>query len=657
MMRWMRDLPIYQKLVVLLLVASGTSLVITSGVLLLYEVSSFEQRKKQETRAQAELFSLNLEAPLMFDAQTETFETLRLLGSDPSIKIACVYRYDEHERLEKLYIWWTRDEPSDSSCPAWPRTGIHVEGDLLRLHQDVVAEQQVVGGLYLEYDLPSLAQRLSQYFLLAGAVLIALLLSSVLLSLVLQQVITGPILALSRAADRVTDAEDYTVRVEPPGNDEIGHLAKVFNRMLATVEQRDVALRQANSEQKRLQEQLVQAQKMESIGRLAGGVAHDFNNLLTVIVGCTDLAFSRLEEESSVRPLLSNIRNATTQATSLTNRLLAFARRQIIEPRVISLNDLVLEAEKMLRTLIGDDVELLAIPRRDLWSVKADPSQMMQVLVNLAVNARDAMPHGGKLTIETQNVVLGEAQVARHPEAKAGEYVLLRVNDTGMGMSEEVKAHLFEPFYTTKERGKGTGLGLAMCYGIVKQSGGYISFVSEPGRGTAFQVYLPRAIERPEKQRHDTHPVRLPVGNETLLVVEDNALVRSTTVELLKAQGYAVLEAAGGADAIRLVESTRQVIDLLVTDVVMPEMSGKDVALRLKAIRPEIRVLYVSGYTADEIIHRGALEGGISFLQKPYTSESLIRKVRSVLDQREESGLIDIARLGESATTPDLGHL
>ena len=646
MMRWFRDLPIYQKLVVTLFVTSGISLVLTSTAVLVYEVTSFKPRKKDEAKSQAELISRNLEASLAFDNLQEITETLGLLGRDPTLQFACVYRFNDLERVEELYTEWSRVEGGEANCPKQPRLWTQFQGDVLHLSQEILLEGQSLGTLYLQHHLPPLSQRLPQYGFMVLAILVALLLLSLLLALVLQRVFTRPILELAAAAGRVTESKDYSVQVEPRGHDEIGNLTTAFNRMLSTIEQREMALRQASTEQKRLQEQLIQAQKMESIGRLAGGVAHDFNNLLTVIVGCTDLAFSRMHDSQAISPLLANIRNATTQATNLTNRLLAFARRQIIEPRVISLNELVLDAEKMLRTLIGDDVELLAIPRADLWSVKADASQMMQVLVNLAVNGRDAMPQGGKLTIETSNLLLSEERASRHPEAGPGEYVVLKVADTGMGMSDEVKAHLFEPFYTTKERGKGTGLGLAMCYGIVKQSGGFITFTSEPGQGTAFQVFLPRATDEPETVRRDRRPAPLPAGQETLLVVEDNALVRSTTVELLRAQGYTVLEAAGGPDAVRLVQETEKVIDLLVTDVVMPEMSGKDVAIRLKELRPTIRVLYVSGYTADEIDHRGALEGGIAFLQKPYTSETLIRKVRSVLDVREESGIFEVGSGG-----------
>lgn len=632
-MGWLRNLPIYQKMIVIILVASCIALTATVGALLFYELTSFQPRQKAQARAQADLFSVNLRAPLLFDNLEETEEALQGLASNEAIVLACVYRYSDLERQETFYARWMRP-PLEAECPARLTHGVRFEGGLLHLSRPIEEDGNVLGRLYICFQLPSLGHRLLKYLLMVGAVFFALVSLATVLSLALRQTISGPLEELVEALNRVAREQDYSVRVEPQSGDEIGNLTLAFNAMLETIEQRETALRQATSEQKKLQEQLVQSQKMESIGRLAGGVAHDFNNLLTVIVGCTDLGFNRLPKDSPVRPLLLNIRNATAQATGLTNRLLAFARRQVNEPRVLDLNELVLEAEKMLRTLIGDDVELIAIPRNDLWFVRADQSQMMQVLVNLAVNARDAMPDGGQLTIETENRDLGRDEALEHPEARPGEYVMVSVSDTGEGIDKSVQNHLFEPFFTTKERGKGTGLGLAMCYGIVKQSGGFIDFESRLGHGTVFRVFVPRTREQPEPTRHPKELVQLPSGEETLMVVEDNALVRVTTVELLKAQGYTVFEAASGPDALRLLDDIPGSLDLLVTDVVMPEMNGKEVARQIQAQRPDIGILYVSGYTANEIIHRGALEGGIAFLQKPYTSEALIRKVRSVLDQR-----------------------
>ncbi len=647
----LRDLPIQRKMIVVILVASGVALAATAVAVLLFEVGSYRPRKAQEARTQAELFSVNLQASLIFDEAEDTAEELSKLASNEEIELACVY--DEGQNLFAAYrrdgadrgpiaaaggVTALQATESDQVLPCpegLPKQAGRFSNKRFELLQEVARDGRLLGYFYLRYQLPPLTARLPQYSVMFGAVLFALLMVSILLSQVLGRIISGPLLALADAARTVTEKKDYRVRVEPTGQDEIGQLTGAFNRMLSTIEQRDADLRRANEEQRKLQQQLLQAQKMESIGRLAGGVAHDFNNLLTVVVGCTDLALRRLTEEHAAYPLLDNIRQATSQATGLTQRLLAFARRQVIEARLICLNDLLSETEKMLRTLIGGDVILVAAPGADLWVVKADANQLMQVLVNLTVNGRDAMPDGGRLTIATSNVVLDAERASLEGALKPGEYVLLTVTDTGTGIPEEVQPHLFEPFFTTKEQGKGTGLGLAMCYGIVKQSGGLITFSTFPERGTQFRVYLPRAIGEVEPAAVPEGLSLKAPGRETLLVVEDNELVRGTTVSLLRGHGYEVLECASGADALRRVEEHDGHIHLLVTDVVMPGMGGMEVADRIRSLRPDIGVLFVSGYTADEIIHRETFEDGVAFLQKPYTADILIRRVRQVLEVAE----------------------
>ena len=650
-MTWVRDLPIQRKMIVVILVASGFALLATAAAVLLFEVSSYRPRKAEEAHTQAELFSINLQPSLLFDVPEDTVEEVDKLASNREIELACVY---DEER--SFYASYRRSEVAGKpkaatkgkvqtlaavseqnlQCPqAMPEQISRFSHQRLELVQEITREGRRLGFLYLSYELPPLTARLPQYSVMFGAVLFALLTVSMLLSQVLDRIISGPLLSLAQAAHAVTDEENYRVRVEPSGYDEIGQLTMAFNRMLSTIEQRDADLRQANEEQQKLQEQLLQAQKMESIGRLAGGVAHDFNNLLTVVVGCTDLALRRLPADHSVYPLLDNIRQATSQATGLTQRLLAFARRQVIEARLICLNDLLEETEKMLRTLTGSGIELEAAPHPELWLVKADASQLMQVLVNLTVNGRDAMPEGGRLTIETSNVELDAERARLEGASKPGEYVLLTVTDTGTGIPEEVQPHLFEPFFTTKEQGKGTGLGLAMCYGIVKQSGGVITFSTFPERGTQFRVYLPRALGEVALEAVARELPAATSGRETLLVVEDNALVRGTTVSLLRGHGYEVLESQSGEDALRCLTEHSGPVHLLVTDVVMPGMGGMEVAERVRVLRPEIGVLFVSGYTANEIIHQETFDGGVAFLQKPYTSDILIRRVRQVLEGRK----------------------
>ncbi|MBI3412410.1 MAG: PAS domain S-box protein [Planctomycetes bacterium] len=385
------------------------------------------------------------------------------------------------------------------------------------------------------------------------------------------------------------------------------------------------------TEHKRLEDQLRQSQKMEAVGRLAGGVAHDFNNLLTVITGYTELLLSELLPEDPWFAKIREIKFAADRAAGLTRQLLAFSRKQVLAPKALDLNALVTETQSMLRRLIGEDIELVSRLQPNLWQIHADPGQIHQVLLNLAVNARDAMPQGGRLTIATANARLEKPLPMGFLEAPPGPYVELSVSDTGSGMKQETLAHLFEPFYTTKEVGKGTGLGLATVYGIVKQSGGDILVRSEPGKGSSFSIYLPAAETAvPLSSERRLSEVRK--GLETILVVEDEAGVRSLTKCLLEMDGYQVLEAANGAEAILLCERFPDVIHLMATDVVMPQMSGRQLSDRLAPLRPDMKVLYISGYTEDAIVHHGVLDNGFAFLNKPFSKDGLSRKVREVLD-------------------------
>jgi PAS domain S-box-containing protein len=387
------------------------------------------------------------------------------------------------------------------------------------------------------------------------------------------------------------------------------------------------------TDRRKLEDQLRQAQKMEAVGRLAGGVAHDFNNLLTAILGYCNLMLDDIPHEDPLRPDLEEIQSAGERAAALTRQLLAFSRRQMLQPQVVDMNTIVQQLEKLLRRLISEDVELVTSLAADLMSVRVDPASVEQILVNLAVNARDAMPVGGRLTIETKNVELDEAYAIAHVTVKSGPYVMLAVSDTGQGMDELTRIRVFEPFFTTKEQGKGTGLGLATVYGMVKQSGGYIWVYSELGHGTTFKVYLPPAEQRvTTKAQHagrrhtdGTH------GWETVLLVEDEDAVRALAREVLRRHGYIVLEARHGVDAVRVAERHADDIHLMVTDVVMPHMSGCDLAQRLSTVRPRMKVLFMSGYTDHAVMHRD-LTPASAFIQKPFTPEVFARKVRTVLD-------------------------
>jgi PAS domain S-box-containing protein len=387
------------------------------------------------------------------------------------------------------------------------------------------------------------------------------------------------------------------------------------------------------TEHKQLEEQLRQSQKMEAIGRLAGGIAHDFNNLLTAIISYAELSLRCLPSESLVYHDIQGIHSAAQRAADLTRQLMAFARNQIIQPKVINLNHLIFNLDRMFRRLIGEDIERVTLTAPDLGLVKVDPGQIEQVLVNLVINARDAMPHGGKLIIETVNITLDQNFARQHIELSPGNYVMLSVTDNGIGMTEEVKAHLFEPFFTTKEIGKGTGLGLATCFGIVKQSGGHILADSEPGQGTTFKIYLPRLEEEVSSPLRLDDVDELPQGTETILLVEDEAAVRETAARILREQGYTVLEAANGSEALHMLnEYAEQEVHLLLTDLVMPHMGGKEVADRLKHIRPNARILFMSGYTDSVILRHGLPELGAAFLKKPFSPKVLTQTVREVLD-------------------------
>ena len=387
------------------------------------------------------------------------------------------------------------------------------------------------------------------------------------------------------------------------------------------------------SERKLLEAQLRQAQKMEAVGRLAGGIAHDFNNLLTAIIGYTDLALADLREGDPMRQDMEEILRAAHRAAGLTRQLLAFSRQQVLAPRVLDLNEVVQTVDKMLGRLVGEDIELQSVLAPGLGHIKADPGQLEQVIVNLAVNARDAMPTGGKLTIETADVEMAETRGRDLTTVPAGRYVMLAITDSGTGMDEDTKARIFEPFFTTKEQGKGTGLGLATVYGIVKQSGGFIWLYSEPGHGTTFKIYLPRVEGAADALAPPVGTAAVPRGTETVLIVEDEEAVRALAKTALARKGYRVLEAANGGEALLLCESERAPIHLLVTDVVMPGLGGADLAQRLAPLRSEMKVLFISGYTDRAAARHGTMQPGAAYLEKPFSLDALARKVREVLDR------------------------
>jgi two-component system, cell cycle sensor histidine kinase and response regulator CckA len=409
-----------------------------------------------------------------------------------------------------------------------------------------------------------------------------------------------------------------------------------LRRLNAAVE-RELHSVRIRRDRTRLEEQFRQAQKMDAVGRLAGGVAHDFNNLLTVITGYSDLLLAGADLNPKHRVALEQIRRSAERGGALTNQLLTFSRPQALEARTVRINELVMQMEKMLRRLIGEDIELVVIPAASEDAVEADPGRLEQVIMNLVVNARDAMPEGGKLTIETGSMHLGESFTAQQFGVEPGRYVVIAIADTGSGMDNDTQSHLFEPFFTTKRAGRGTGLGLATAYGIIRQSHGAIRFESELGTGTAASIYLPLVEDRKRIASEALAPRIAPTGAETILLVEDEARVRKLIVDVLMAHGYKVVEATRGEEAIRLCAARQGSIDLAIIDVVMPGMSGPDLARQIAPMCPGMSLLYISGYTDEAVLHHGIPQSGVEFLQKPFLPDALLRKVREVLDSRSNS--------------------
>jgi signal transduction histidine kinase len=434
---------------------------------------------------------------------------------------------------------------------------------------------------------------------------------------------TKPLAGLVAGA-RALGRGDFSYPLDTRGGDEVSEVTEAFVRMRASLES-------TQNEQRQLEERLRQAHKMEAVGRLAGGVAHDFNNLLTIIRGNSDLLQDREGADALHRKCVEQIQKAAGRAVSMTRQLLAFSRMQVLQPRVLDLNTVVTEMGKMLPRLIGEHIEFSFLPDPSLASIKADPGQIEQVILNLAANARDAMPRGGKLSLRTENVSVNEFEAVKRPPMTPGRYVLLSIGDTGHGMDEATKGHIFEPFFTTKEVGKGTGLGLAMVYGIVKQSGGFIWVDTKLGTGTTFEIYLPQEKGKAEVTEAEQKTTPTPQGSETVLVVEDEAGVRELACQFLRVKGYNVLEAEGGLEALTVSRSHPGAIHLLLSDMVMPKMSGEELAVQLRAARPETRVAFMSGYSE---FSRGDLGKGFPdapVLQKPFSPASLVEIVREAL--------------------------
>jgi signal transduction histidine kinase/ActR/RegA family two-component response regulator len=476
--------------------------------------------------------------------------------------------------------------------------------------------------IVLKSDEEALASLGRLHHMLVGLGLIVVL-AGVILVYLISDTFTKPLGSLVEGVRALEEGDFSYPLTAAAGGDEVARVTRAFESMRDTLER--------NQEQReQLEEQLRQAQKMDALGRLAGGVAHDFNNLLTVIKGNSDLALERIKPTDAVRGNCEQIRRVADRAALLTRQLLAFSRRQMLQPKILDLNELIVEMGRLLQRLLREDIEYKVQLGEPLGRVQADPGQMEQVLLNLIVNASDAMPKGGTLTIETENVCVDARYAQSRPPLAPGDYVMLAVSDTGFGMDANIKARIFEPFFTTKEPGKGTGLGLATVYGVVKQSSGYIFVDSAPGAGARFEIYLPQATDKAEAAAAEERAAKLRGGQETVLLVEDEADVRTLTCEFLKAAGYQVLTAVDGKEGLDIGHKFAEQIDVLVTDVVMPRMRGPELAKRLKRLLPELKVVYMSGYTEEFSEGQSILEGA-SFLQKPLSRDALLRQIHDTL--------------------------
>ena len=655
----LRRVSVASKLVVLIGLVVGALAVTVFAVV----PPRFERQLRDALRdvsvGLCRMIASNAGASLAFEDARTAQELLNGAGRNPDVLWAVVQRSDGRP-LATFRRQGVQEIPAGPEGAEW---SFSPDGSRLDIASPVVSDGRSFGTVRIGVSLDRVHSEVSRARKQLAALSLLLFLAGTVAAYWISVLVVGPLQALDAAAERVA-AGARTERVQVRSGDEVGRLAESFNRMVDSVESAQQALEDANSaletrveertrelkaevgqrrsaeealvgstaEQRSLEEQLRQSQKMEGIGRLAGGIAHDFNNLLTAILGYAELMEAQLPDDEDLRSSLHEIRIAGERAAALTRQLLAFSRRQVLQPRILDLNLVVSEMEKLLRRLIGEDVVLTTRLDPGLASVRADPGQLEQVLMNLAVNARDAMPGGGTLTIETRNAQLDAVFAAAHPCARVGRYVVLVVADTGTGMSAEVLSHAFEPFFTTKEQGKGTGLGLATAYGIVAQSDGFITIESAPGLGTTFRIHFPRVAGRASVSSSGNRQRVSPRGAETILLVEDEPGVRRLSRTILESLGYHVLEAASGEKALEVARAHVGEIHLVATDVIMPGMSGRVLWDRLRPLRPRTRVLFVSGYTDDAIAPHGVLESGTAFLQKPFTPHGLAEKVREALD-------------------------
>ncbi|MBI5633665.1 MAG: response regulator [Nitrospirae bacterium] len=619
-----RNMTIRKKLSALLLSAGSAAVLIACIIFYVMTMNHFRKSYEDGLASLAQVTARNCEASLAFQIPEDTDRVLDSLSANPSVKYAVVR--DAGGKVFAAYGAYPKGYSGTDNL-----TDRSPEG-YLRVRQNILMAGSVIGSLALYDDMREVSRvRFFAVSMMLVVVLISMAVFFVMISY-MQRLIAEPILSLSSTARQISRQQDFSLRAEKQGDDEVGQLVDDFNSMIGHIEDRNLERQRTETERQKLEAQLLQAQKMEAIGHLAGGIAHDFNNMLQAIIGYASLLDMRIEQNSPLKSYVAEILNSSEKSADLTKQLLAFSRKQVISPKQIDLNQLIKGMEKMLVRLIGEDVEFETyLVNREL-SVVVDPGQIGQVLMNLCTNARDAMPDGGHLSISTETVQLGEDYIAANIIEKPGLYALISVTDTGVGMDEETKQKIFDPFFTTKEVGKGTGLGLSIAYGIIKQHNGHISVYSELGKGTTFRIYLPlsEAMSKATEAAAATAPRG---GKETVLVAEDNEEVRGLIRSVLEGFGYTVITAVDGEDALHQFRENEDRIKLVILDVIMPKKNGKEVYDEIIKTKPQMKVLFSSGYTADVISTKGVLEGKMDFISKPVTPHDLLIKIREILDR------------------------
>jgi signal transduction histidine kinase/CheY-like chemotaxis protein len=653
---------ITRKLMLGVMVTTLTALLVACASMLILDIRNYQTGWADDLRAQADILAEVSKPALEFNDAKVAQENLLQLRARPLIAGAAIYRPDG-----SLFAWYAKEGQDRSRLPkALPHEGRTIDGGDISVAIRMQRNGELIGVAYVAAEYPLMAQ-VKRYLIILGAVLGGSLLVALLMSSWLQAAIIKPVLALTTAVEQAMRRRDFSMRVPKTTEDEVGVLVDAFNGMLGEVGERtraletshaqmqhemevriaaEEAVRQLNSsleqrirdrtaELEKTHAQLRQSQKLEAIGQLTGGVAHDFNNVLQVISGNLQLLQMSFAGNPEAQRRLESASFAADRGAKLSSQLLAFARRHPLQPVATNIGRVLRGMDDLLRRALGESVQIETVVAGGLWTTMADPHQLENVILNLAINARDAMKGDGRLTLELNNAMLDDQYVLNEPDVTPGQYVMLAISDTGCGMPPEVVARAFEPFFTTKREGEGTGLGLSMAYGFVKQSHGHIRIYSEVGSGTTIKIYLPRSMQ-PEVELPNLRNAPVVGGSETILVVEDDLAVQATVVDILRGLGYHVLKASDGQGALTILQSGVPV-DLLFTDVVMPgPVRSIEVARQAKQMLPKIEVLFTSGYTQNAIVHGGRLDPGVELISKPYRRDELARKIRQLFAGRRE---------------------